>query len=431
MLLSIVESFFRRPSQLMHLLIQETWQEKWDNFFKVWQKLIYAKNESEFNLQWEKLNAIASHVPEAIDYLERNKLPFKRHWASYLVDQRTHFNRRVTSDCEGCHHTGIKNWLANSMSLLRDVFQALKSSMEYNLQRLQDTFNHDRTWSLDGSILSDEVFKALHKNISQHCQRLLALELREARRLLKVSEEEQLPLEECNQRYCSTRTVFGFACRHELARNQLFAHIPLELEDFHPHWILPHVEMDPAIYGVRYPVLGRASDRPSRSQTVEGRDSIAVERSTQQIEAAEAERRTQTSASQPPAKRQRTTARSTAGRLSKLEQIIQTQAQQLQLLVTALSNNPANAAVIGQSGATATEPTVGTGSAPPKQRCCKRCKNPLKGHPRGQCPEVSAGSASRSGERLGRSGKGTRYRCRYCSEWLTGRRGTPAAGRRR
>ena len=205
--------------------------ESWETFLKIWNKVIYAPTEAEFEANWTYLKD--NYVEEVTSYLFSTWIShWKRHFVKCFTDCYLHFDNTSTSRGEGSN-AKLKRALLSSMGDLSAVTDCIE--VLFRRERLQwtETLNAKKTnprISHRAPFLRDVLAEippmVLEKVLIQHA---------------KIGDD----MPACTDTYTKH---LGIPCSHRIKARLAIAPGLLRVDDFHPHWRYNK----PASYSTRY-----------------------------------------------------------------------------------------------------------------------------------------------------------------------------------
>lgn len=224
--------------------------ERIENFMKQWSILLFAKNQSAFYDQWDKIKS--SQGFDFIEYLEKEIWPKRFKWASCYVNHNRHFGHRVTSRVESSH-AEIKSYIGNSRGDLKSVVDGIKLM----------TLNKSKEWQIRLTQASTRISTA------EKIPLLAQLRGKVSPIALNHILHQRSAISKSNFRETCTknfRDSMGLPCAHEIQRKQLRNEI-IRLNEVDPHWYFEREqsqitqEIDPLLL-IENPSVVRTKGRP-------------------------------------------------------------------------------------------------------------------------------------------------------------------------
>ncbi|XP_021840674.2 protein FAR1-RELATED SEQUENCE 5-like [Spinacia oleracea] len=125
--------------------------EDWDVFMSMWNAMIYAETEEQFEESWLFLQLIYKEKNDIIDYISSTWIPVKKKFVSVWTEKILHFGNRASSRAEGAH-AKLKKYLHVSTGNIRQVknkiclaidneFQEIKTQVESEKLRVPHKYN--------------------------------------------------------------------------------------------------------------------------------------------------------------------------------------------------------------------------------------------------------------------------------------------------
>ncbi len=200
--------------------------DAWDSFMNEWSKVCSASSEVEYAEKWKNFSDIYSTQSLAIDYIEENWLPYRRHFVAFWTNQIRHFNQLVSSRVEGAH-SKIKKKLKTSSGDYLTVCDRIENSYVSTVNAYRHRLSLQSTRK--NRELSSDFFNLVVNRISEYA-------------LFKVMEQLKLVVVDgkCTGVF---RMVWGMPCSHDLAALRRSGnHLAVEL--FDEQW---HLQKKPKV----------------------------------------------------------------------------------------------------------------------------------------------------------------------------------------
>ena len=240
----------------------ETVEYSMAGIYKLWESVVYAYTEDEFEAAWEKLQAYFHHQTAILQYLRETWIPYKEQWAGCYINRNLNFGQRTTSPVESVNRY-LKSFIITGRSSVLDcVKQSLEmvKAMESNIdEALKDERNRLRFDFLGKDWLGDAPYnvsaKALNLVTKQRQIMLGAIPTK--------TKPNPTPLVDCTHR---VRAQYGLPCSHELLERHR-EKSPLTRDDFHRFWWLKRglAAEDPLLRIQEFDVVTTLKGRPRRS----------------------------------------------------------------------------------------------------------------------------------------------------------------------
>ncbi|KAK9681505.1 hypothetical protein RND81_10G007300 [Saponaria officinalis] len=126
-------------------------EEDWDVFISMWNAVMYAETEEDFEQSWFFLQLLYKEKREAITYLEKTWIPEKRKFVSAWTEKYIHFGNRASSRAEGAHAklkkylqvlTGNLRRVKNKICLaIENEYHEIKTQLESEKIRVPHKYN--------------------------------------------------------------------------------------------------------------------------------------------------------------------------------------------------------------------------------------------------------------------------------------------------
>jgi hypothetical protein len=272
-------------------------QEKMKAFMGVWQGLVNADTEEDFNEAWRKLQDEYREYPRLIRYIKEKQLPLRDYWAKYLTKFLPKFGEKVSSRGEGAH-AGLKAALGHrTQGSLFDV-----------VNRIEQMVVRQHATVKDGLLMSYSRVRQAHRipEFAQLHHKVTPMALDHILKQMKLAKANSNKVSRCTGAFTAQ---FGLPCYHELDRLlhvQPQLTITIEMVDQHWHYEPARMNAPPQPPIPRDPVTvvtkGRPKEKTKRSNKPlqDAIDPITgTQRIASQFEVVERREQSQTKTSQP------------------------------------------------------------------------------------------------------------------------------------
>src|SRR5947209_4549497 len=115
-------------------------QAAWDQFLGAWKHVTYVATEEEFNARWDTFKDNAP--PEAIAYIEKQRLPEKHRYVAAWTNKHRHLEHIVSSRGESAHYR-VKGYISTSTGTLLTVFDSLTEAHENEFKEIMTSITQE------------------------------------------------------------------------------------------------------------------------------------------------------------------------------------------------------------------------------------------------------------------------------------------------
>ncbi|XP_021839271.2 protein FAR1-RELATED SEQUENCE 5-like [Spinacia oleracea] len=117
--------------------------EDWDVFMSMWNAMVYAETEEQFEESWLFLQLLYKENNDIIKYIASTWIPVKHKFVSVWTEQYLHFGNRASSRAEGAH-SKLKKYLYVSTENVRQVKNKICLAIDNEFQKIKTQLESER-----------------------------------------------------------------------------------------------------------------------------------------------------------------------------------------------------------------------------------------------------------------------------------------------